>query len=365
MEMRLRVLESMVEQTEKRDVELFAVFHLLPDTRRFLQQVAEVFTIDRIVGVPYSSRPEVAEEIAENHDAKVTIPDDIETVESEAKNYVDGFAERKPNRELIILDVGGYCASFLNDVDTGPILGVLEDTNQGHWRYERTDLPVPVYSIAQARLKGLENRTVGEAVVFSVENIIRNQFEQELNGKRVLVMGYGNIGQSVATACRGRGAEVMVYDVDSVKNISARLEGYTVKNREELLEEADIIIGATGQCSITSEDFTRLSGDTILASGTSKQVEIDVGALSEIGTLVEETDLLKSFDLDGSRIKLLNDGQPINFLDNSISLAMLDLIFPALFGGMLSLADGDNEPRIYEPDERLTQTIASSWLEVY
>jgi adenosylhomocysteinase len=365
MEDNLAVLNGMVEQAPEQEAELVVIFHLLPDTERFLDRISEVFAIDRIIGVPYSSRHSVAKELREHHDAEVTIPEDVEDVQAQARDYIEKYVDRNPNRDLLILDVGGHCASFIDEIDTSSLIGIIEDTNQGHWRYEETDPPVPVYSIAQARLKNLENRTVGEAVTFSLENIIRNEFEQELNGKRVLVLGYGNIGQSVATACRGRSAEVMVYDIDSVKKISARLEGHTVKDREQMLEEAQIIIGTSGQCSITSEDLDHLSGETILASGTSKQVEIDVDGLVERATLVEEDDLWQKFELDGNGITLLNEGYPINFLDNSISLAMLDLIFPALFGGMLLLTEGNEEPQIHEPDENLTQEIASTWLEVY
>lgn len=361
----LEVLRETVYESTKQDTELLVVFHLLPDTEQFIDTVIDVFEIERIIGVPYSSRPATARNLRQKYDVEVTIPETVDEVEREANSYVEEFNAREQDRELLILDVGGHCASFINDVETDAIRGIIEDTNQGHWRYETLDLPVPVFSIAQAKLKQLENRTVGEAIVFSLENIIRNEFEQELNGKRVLVLGYGNVGQSVAKACRGRGAEVMIHDTDAVKNISAKLEGYGVGDRASMFRNAQIVIGASGHRSITREDFKNFDGKTVILSGSSKQVEIDVEGLEEEGTPVERSETATTYELDGSMITLLNDGCPVNFLDNSVSLAILDLVYPALFSGMLALCNGTTEPGIHEPDDETVQNIATTWLEVY
>lgn len=362
---KLEVLRKAVRESPRQETELLVVFHLLPDTEQFIDTVVEVFEIERIIGVPYSSRPATARNLRQKYDIEVTIPETIDAVEEEAKSYVEEFNAREHDRELLILDVGGHCASFINDVETDAIRGIVEDTNQGHWRYETVDLPVPVFSIAQAKLKQLENRTVGEAIVFSLENIIRNEFEQELNGKRVLVLGYGNIGQSVAKACRGRGAEVMIHDIDAVKNISAKLEGYSVGDRESMFRNAQIVIGASGHRSITQDDFESFEDNTIILSGSSKQVEIDIEGLQEEGTPVERTEIATTYELNGRMITLLNDGCPVNFLDNSVSLAILDLVYPALFSGMMALCNGTTEPEIHEPDDEIVQDIATTWLEVY
>lgn len=369
---RLAVFQEVVDAASiEADVELLVVFHLLPDTRRFLRHVTDVIDVDRIIGVPDGSKPETATAIDEAHDVDLTVPETVDEVIAQSRAYVEEFvATREPDEWLLVLDVGGHCASFVTDVDTSGVVGVVEDTNQGHWKYEQLDLPVPVYSIAQAPVKMPENRLVGDAVVFSTENVLRNVLKQDLNGQRVLVLGFGNIGESAAAACRGRGASVMVYDADPLKNVAARLEGYTVEDRETMLGEADIVIGTAGTESLSREDFDHLSDGVVLASGSSHQVEFDVDGLHERGTVVERTDVSATHVVDGERIVLLNEGWPVNFLDNSISNTILDLIFSGLFVCIRELVEplerddaGRIDPGIHEPDEERIAEVAWQWLE--
>ncbi|MBK9089556.1 MAG: hypothetical protein IPL90_11090 [Holophagales bacterium] len=54
---------------------------------------------------------------------------------------------------------------------------MVEDTNNGHWLYESTGPhPIPVLSMAQSPLKGVEDSIIGDAVLFSIERVLREDF---------------------------------------------------------------------------------------------------------------------------------------------------------------------------------------------
>ena len=88
--------------------------------------------------------------------------------------------------------------------------GVVEDTMQGHWRYQAIgDLACPVLSIAESPLKALENRQVGRAIAYSLETILRSRFFRIPVETKIGILGYGGIGEATAASLRGSGAQVL------------------------------------------------------------------------------------------------------------------------------------------------------------
>jgi len=362
MEKRLETLETLSEEVKAgQDLDVLIIHHILPDVVHLLNAINKNYNIKQIIGIPYSSKEETVNEVRSEFDTSVNCPEDIDEIGNIAQEFI---SEYNKENNLIVLDLGGYCSDIIEEVNTDKLRGIVEDTNQGHWNYEELDQELPIYSIAQGELKDLENRVVGEAVTFSTEKIIRNEFEGEITGKKVLVMGYGGIGKAVASACEGRNSEVMVYDIDSVKMIEAKLDGYHVGKKEEMLKEADIIIGASGECSLGTEELNQLSGGTILSSGSSKQVEFDIQHIESKGNPIDEGENWRQYDINQSRITVLNEGKPVNFIDNSISLSILDLIFSELFACIESLAEeGKQASGIQEVTKSKKQHIADKWLE--
>ncbi|GGX10462.1 hypothetical protein GCM10010297_35060 [Streptomyces malachitofuscus] len=72
-----------------------------------------------------------------------------------ALRYVES---RAAGLSVVLLDVGGYFAPSLHVLCgdfSGSIVGVVEDTENGHRRYADIDkLPCPVVSVARSPLKG-------------------------------------------------------------------------------------------------------------------------------------------------------------------------------------------------------------------
>jgi len=61
--------------------------------------------------------------------------------------------------------------------------------------------------------------------MFSTEKILR-EIGASQEPKTVFVNGFGRIGESVANACRGRGYDVVVFDIDIERRLQAIASGY-------------------------------------------------------------------------------------------------------------------------------------------
>lgn len=221
-----------------------------------------------------------------------------------------------------------------------------------------------VQSIAQSRIKHLEYLTVGPAIVFSFEKILRDELKDSLQGKNTLVLGYGNVGRAVALSLRGMQANVRVFDTDPCRMIEAKFEGFHIGSRIELLRSADVIFGTTGRQSLTQDDFQILRSGVYLVSGSSRQVEFDVVTLSGARIKKRISDSLTACLFKGKKIVLVNEGFPVNFRDNSIPMAVADLVFGGILLALKSVAL--KPPGFYvDPVLEGEDALLKHWLKYY
>src|SRR5690242_5200099 len=71
-----------------------------------------------------------------------------------------------------------------------------------------------------------------------------------LGGKVAAVVGYGEVGKGCAQALRGQGCRVIVAEIDPICALQAAMEGFEVNTLDDVIEEADIFITATGNLNI-------------------------------------------------------------------------------------------------------------------
>jgi len=67
-----------------------------------------------------------------------------------------------------------------------------------------------------------------------------------LHEKRVLVVGYGTVGQGLAFSARAFGGVVMVAERDPARLLQARYDGWETGSVDELAGKADLVCTATG-----------------------------------------------------------------------------------------------------------------------
>lgn len=220
----------------------------------------------------------------------------------------------------MILDDGGDLTNMV--LDKYPELvqqvkGLSEETTTGvHRLYERMrkgTLPIPAININDSVTKSKFDNKYGcrESLV----DAIRRATDVMLAGKVAVVGGYGDVGKGSAQSLRGAGARVIVTEIDPICALQAAMEGFEVKKMENAIEEADIVVTATGDCDILTEKHFRLMKDkTIVCNIGHFDNEIDVDWLNtNYGeTKVEIKPQVDKYTIEGKDIILLAEGRLVN-----------------------------------------------------
>ena len=132
-------------------------------------------------------------------------------------------------------------------------------------------------------------------------------------GKRAVVAGYGDVGKGCVQALDGMGATVYVTEIDPINALQATMEGYRVVLLEDVIDEVDIVITATGNDDIlTLELMERLKDKAIVGNIGHFDTEIQTAQLREF----EWTNIKPQVDLvhmpSGKDLILLAEGRLLN-----------------------------------------------------
>ncbi|RDI64067.1 NAD(P)-dependent oxidoreductase [Nocardia pseudobrasiliensis] len=359
----LRLLAEVQRQSPAPGNSLILVTHLLETSVEYVQRLAESFALAVVIPVPYSLSAVAALELQRRGIAVRTVATLAEIAPAVLA------AARACGVGTVVQEVGGYCAEITEALAAAGVSAIVEDTNQGLWRYQAvSDRRVPVYTIADSPLKRLEDRRVGEGVAHSVDALFRSELNRLIGNQIVGVLGYGGIGRYTAQGLKRMGARVHVYDIDPIASAGAATDGFEVHGRTRLLRGCNVVVGVSGHRSLTVADFELLDDDTVLASGSSKQVEFPVEELDAAGRIDRITTYLARIRLNGRNTWLLNEGRPVNFVHNSILGNTLDLVYTELFALTVAAARGvenggpDGINRL--PTER-QRSLAARWCHLY
>jgi adenosylhomocysteinase len=142
------------------------ITHVLDTAIAYVEAINTVFPIVRIIAIPYSASPSAVQMLKEKG-FTVVVPTSIPDTFVEAERQVTE-ALKESREPLLVQEVGGYLAHASVRLSSFQhFLGVIEDTNNGHWLYESTGPhPMPVLSMAQSPLKAVEDSIIGDAVLF-------------------------------------------------------------------------------------------------------------------------------------------------------------------------------------------------------
>jgi adenosylhomocysteinase len=189
------------------------------------------------------------------------------------------------------------------------------------------------------------------------------QFAQ---GLRCTVIGFGKIGRSSAVALKGREAVVSIYDINSAKDMSARVEGFFPMPLHDLLPDSDLVVGCTGQTSIRLVDMPFIKDGAVLASASSKAVEFAISDFEKECELEKFSDLVWRFKQpNGKRFYVLLKGTPINFRDGSILGTILDMIYCELFVCMREVAAKRAPIGLSKSPPPIQDEVAKAWLRAH
>ena len=225
--------------------------------------------------------------------------------------------DHKPD---IIIDDGADMIMVLHNERTDVlkhIKGACEETTTGVHRLQAMHadgaLKFPVIAVNDAYTKYLFDNRYGTGQ--SSFDAIMGTTNMVIAGKTVVVCGYGWCGRGLALRAAGLGADVIVTEVDPIRALEARMDGYRVMTIREAVKQADLIITVTGNADIISgDDFKYMKDGCMLANSGHFNVEINRPDLEAISTEVKEVrESIEEFTTkDGRKIYLLADGRLVN-----------------------------------------------------
>lgn len=202
-------------------------------------------------------------------------------------------------------------------VSAPDLIGATEETTAGALRLramaDRDELAVPVLAVHEADThRVVENRHgTGQS---ALDGILRAT-NVLLAGRTLVVVGYGSCGRGVAARARGMGAAVTVCEVDPVRALEAKLEGFDVAPAIEAAAKGDIFVTVTGNRDVlTAEHFARMRDGVILANAGHFDVEVSLADLARLsdGPPVEVRPLVERYVVNGNRLHLLAGGRVVN-----------------------------------------------------
>lgn len=228
------------------------------------------------------------------------------------------FKDGKPLN--MILDDGGDLTNMV--LDHYPelvkdIRGISEETTTGVMRlYDRMkngSLPLPCINVNDSVTKSKFDNKYG--CKESLVDAIRRATDIMMAGKVAVVAGYGDVGKGSAASLRGAGCRVMVTEIDPICALQAAMDGYQVVKMDEAIKTANIIVTATGNCDIlTEQHFRNMKDKAIVCNIGHFDNEIDVAWLNKNygSTKIEIKPQVDKYTIDGNDIILLAEGRLVN-----------------------------------------------------
>jgi adenosylhomocysteinase len=272
----------------------------------------------------------------------------------------------KPN---ITIDDGADLVSTLHTEKKDllkNIIGGTEETTTGVIRLKSMErdkaLKYPIIAVNDSQTKFLfDNRYgTGQSTLDGILRATNFLFA----GSTVVVAGYGWCGKGVARKASGLGANVIITEVNSVKALEAKMDGFNVQKMDDASSKGDVFITVTGcEDVISKRHFLKFKDGAIVCNSGHFDVEINKKHLAEYTKkkrLVRhccEEYLLKN----GKRIYLLGEGRLINLSSAEGHPAMvMDMSFAnqALAVEYLVKKGRSLEKRVYKLPDELDAKIA-------
>jgi len=197
------------------------------------------------------------------------------------------------------------------------VIGGTEETTTGVIRLKAMAkdgaLKYPVIAVNEALTKHLFDNRYGTGQS-TIDGILRAT-NRLISGSVFVVAGYGWCGKGVAMRARGMGADVIVTEVDPIKALEARMDGFRVMPMIEAAKIGDIFCTVTGNINVIREEHFKVMKDGAIISNSGHfNVEIDIPALEKMAVKKREVrEFVEEYTLqDGRRIYLLAEGRLVN-----------------------------------------------------
>mgnify|MGYP000951956517 FL=1 len=260
----------------------------------------------------------------------------------EYDRHIEMTLEHKPN---IIIDDGGDLVGMIHgrrpDL-ASEVWGGCEETTTGVIRLKAMEkdgiLKFPMVAVNDAQCKHLFDNRYGTGQ--SVWTSIMSNTNLIVAGKTVVIGGYGWCSKGIAMRASAMGASVIVTEIDPVKAIEARMDGYKVMTMAQAAPIGDIFVTATGcKHTVSLEHIMSMKDRAILANAGHFNVEIDMAGLEAcaVSKQIARNNIMGYRLSNGRQIfvigegRLVNiaaaDGHPAEIMDMSFAVQILSALY--------------------------------------
>ncbi len=318
---------------------------------------------------PLSTQDETAAALVDRYGAEVHAihGEDTETY----YRHIESVAAKGPQ---ITMDDGADVISVIHGSRTDLIDGLIggtEETTTGVIRLRALEaegkLAFPIVAVNEAQTKHLFDNRYGTGQS-TLDGILRAT-NVLLAGRVVVVFGYGWCGKGVAMRAKGAGAQVVVCEIDPLRALEARMDGFEVMPGVEAAAKGDVFISVTGgRDALAREHFEVMKDGAIIANSGHFDVEINIGDLREQATGSRPArPHVEQFEMaDGRKINLLAEGRLVNLAAaEGHPAAVMDMSFAnqALSAEYMVRHGAELEKRVHVVPPEIDREIARLKLE--
>ena len=291
----------------------------------------------------------------------------------EYERHIEMCLECKPN---IIIDDGCDLVTCLHE--KRPDLaedawGGCEETTTGIIRLRSLDkaglLKFPMMAVNDADMKHLFDNRYGTGQS-TWDSIMRNT-NLIIAGKTVVVAGYGWCSRGIAMRAQSLGAQVIVTEIDPVKAIEAKMDGFSVMPMKDAAPLGDIFCTATGCLkTITPEHMLTMKNGAILTNSGHFNCEVDMEGLYKIALeRVPRRHNVEGFKLpNGKWVDVIADGRLVNIAGaDGHPAEIMDMSFAVQAYGALYIKEHKDElpKHLIKIPEEMDKMIASRRLKAW
>jgi adenosylhomocysteinase len=177
-----------------------------------------------------------------------------------------------------------------------------------------------------------------------------------------VVLGYGWTGRGVALRSRGMGASVIVCEVDPLRALEARMEGFEVMPALEAAARGDIFITVTGVPDVLhGTHFYRMKDGAVLANAGQFDTEISVSDLRSQATSARAVlPLVERFEFGDRALHLLAGGRVVNLAAaEGHPAAVMDVSFALQALAAEALVTGSWTAGVHQVPEAIEREVAA------
>ncbi len=250
------------------------------------------------------------------------------------------------------------------------MIGGNEETTTGIIRLKAMEaegkLEYPVFAVNNAKMKHLFDNRYGTGQ--STFDGILTATNLTIAGRVFVVAGYGWCGRGIAARALGMGANVIVTEIDPVKAVEARMDGFRVMPMAEAVKEADFIVSVTGCKDIVrKEHLEHIKDGCVMANSGHFDNEINKSGLDEMAkSKTQVREYVDEYRLkNGKRVYLLGEGRLVNLaVGQGHPVEIMDMSFAIQAGCAERLVTHRKElkARVYDVPADLDEKVA--WLKL-